>query len=494
MKQKILIISSILLVLMLIFSTAITGCGEEEPVPAPAPAPAPEPAPAPAPAPEPEQASAPAPEPEPEPAPAPEPEPEPEWQPPGPVVQPDTATINWDEAVNHIGATTTVCGKVKDVSAVKMPNLVLLVGGALGKGIGIEVLDGAIAGDLREMYIGEIICVSGLITDQLLGGPMILVTDPSQIEVQEPEPAPEPGAVTGPAVYVSVSVDGELIVVAQPVAVTTDMTLDDALKAAHEAYYSDGESGYTAGIDPSFGIYLITQCWGVMQTPFIILNDSPAPGPIVTTFVDATPVVANDNIIICTSNVQGEATPVSLAATLSDGSATVTATSWIFNIATFTYTSEPLADANVIDPATGASLGTTDADGNITVTVPESGVVAIEGLAALMVAPPETAAEPAAAAEVSWEEGVDYIGEEVTLCGPIIDAFPIDDNTTLLGMGASCFDPSAVGIEVSAAILGDLPEDLYVGQEICVSGTPHTNPNGGASIAVSDPSQISVKE
>ena len=204
------------------------------------------------------------------------------------MVQPDTDTINYDEAANYIGATTTVCGKIKDVSAVKMPNLVLLMGGALGKGVGIEIVDGTITGDLSELYKGQIICVSGLITDQLLGGPMIVVDDPSQIVVQEPEP------------------------------------------------------------------------------------------------------------------------------------------------------------------------------------------------------------EPAAAAEVSWEEGINYIGEEVTLCGPIIDAFPIDENTTLLGMGASCFDASAVGIEVSAALLGDLPEDLYVGQEICVTGTPHTNPNGGASIAVSDLSQISM--
>jgi hypothetical protein len=76
---------------------------------------------------------------------------------------------------------------------------------------------------------------------------------------------------------------------------------------------------------------------------------------------------------------------VSLTATLSGDSATITATSWTFSMATFTYSHAPLANANVIDPETGASLGTTDAGGKITVTVPESGIVAIEGLAAIKV-------------------------------------------------------------------------------------------------------------
>jgi hypothetical protein len=193
-----------------------------------------------------------------------------------------------------------------------------------------------------------------------------------------------PPPTSGTTVYVSVSVDGELLVAAQPV-IITEMTLEGAIKAAHEAYYSGGLSGYTAGIDQTYGVYLITQCWGVNQTPFVILNDSPAPGPKVTTFVDTTPVVANDNIIICTANTQGAATPVSLTATLSGDAATLTAIAWTLNMSTFQYTSAPFANANVIDPTTGASLGTTDADGHITVTVPESGIVAIEGLAAINV-------------------------------------------------------------------------------------------------------------
>ncbi len=194
--------------------------------------------------------------------------------------------------------------------------------------------------------------------------------------------APPPAGTT---VYISVSVDGELLVAAQPVTVT-EMTVEAAIKAAHEAYYSDGLSGYAAGIDPTFNVYLVNKCWGIQQVPFVILNGAPlGADPAIPPFVNAAPVAANDNIIICTASTQGAATPVSLTATISGDSATVTATAWTLNLATFTYTSAPLKNANVVDPITGESLGTTDDNGQITVTIPESGIVAIEGLAAINV-------------------------------------------------------------------------------------------------------------
>lgn len=195
-----------------------------------------------------------------------------------------------------------------------------------------------------------------------------------------PPPPPPPEPEVGETVYISVSVNGELLLAAQPVKIA-DMTIEAALIAAHGKYYSGGLGGYTAGIDPTFGMYLITQCWGAQGTPVIIINGHPnsekAPEP-----VNTTPVAANDNIII---SIPSSVSAVSLTATLDGGSATVTATSWTFSMATFTYSSAPVKNANVIDPVTGASLGTTDDNGQITVTVPESGIVAIEGLAAINV-------------------------------------------------------------------------------------------------------------
>jgi hypothetical protein len=174
------------------------------------------------------------------------------------------------------------------------------------------------------------------------------------------------------------------LVAAQPVTYTQDMTLEDVIKAAHEAFYSGEDSGYNIGTGNAFGMYMVNKCWGIAQIPFIIVNDHPNSE---TTFqaVNTVKVAANDNIIICTASTQGAATPVSLTATISGDSVTLTATSWTMSLTTYTYSHAPLANANVIDPITGAALGTTDADGHITVTVPASGIVAIEGLGAINV-------------------------------------------------------------------------------------------------------------
>ncbi len=207
-----------------------------------------------------------------------------------------------------------------------------------------------------------------------------------------PAPAPAARAPTSSkpiTVNVSVSVDGKLLVAAKPVTVT-DPTVQGVIRAAHKEYYSGGEGGYSAGIDPAFNMYLVTRCWGVKATPFVVVNGAPlGASPLSPATVDIAPVAANDNIIICTSSdpMGRPAQPVSLAATVSGHSATITATAWTLNLSTFTYSSTLLANANVIDPATGASLGMTDANGQITVPVPDSGVVAIEGLSAIAVAP-----------------------------------------------------------------------------------------------------------
>jgi hypothetical protein len=212
-----------------------------------------------------------------------------------------------------------------------------------------------------------------------------------------PETTPPPGeetttpAVTtppfeGPAVYVSVSVDNELLVAAQPVAFTEGMTLEDVIKAAHEAYYPGGASGYDIGTNNSYSMYLVNKCWGVAQIPFIVINGAPL-GAVAGSpnTVNLATVAENDNIIICTSNTQGAATPISITATRSGDSITLTVKTWTLNMSTFAYSSVFRVDAEVIDPITGAYLGMTDAQGQITVTIPASGILAIPGLGAISV-------------------------------------------------------------------------------------------------------------
>ena len=186
-------------------------------------------------------------------------------------------------------------------------------------------------------------------------------------------------------VNVSVSVDGKLLVAAQPVSVS-DLTVSSVLKAAHKAYFKDGESGYAAGIDKTWNMFLITKCWGVTATPYVVVNGAPlGSDPKAPSTADVAPVKAGDNIIICTSSDTNKpATPISLPATVADGKATITATSWTLDFTTFTYKSAPAASMKVVDDK-GAALGTTDASGKATVAVPASGIVAINGLAAISV-------------------------------------------------------------------------------------------------------------
>lgn len=96
------------------------------------------------------------------------------------------------------------------------------------------------------------------------------------------------------------------------------------------------------------------------------------------------------------------------------------------------------------------------------------------------------------AAEYKCEEAAKHIGEKATVCGKIVDTMAYQ-GATILGMGAAVMDAGAVGIEVPDSMKDKLPEDLYVGKEICVTGEIYKNPSGGGSIKVADPSQIKAK-
>lgn len=96
------------------------------------------------------------------------------------------------------------------------------------------------------------------------------------------------------------------------------------------------------------------------------------------------------------------------------------------------------------------------------------------------------------AAEYKAEEAAAHIGEKATVCGKIVDTMAYQ-GMTILGMGKAVMDQGAVGIEIPDSMKDKLPEDMYAGREICVTGEIYKNPNGGGSIKVTDPSQIKVK-
>lgn len=101
------------------------------------------------------------------------------------------------------------------------------------------------------------------------------------------------------------------------------------------------------------------------------------------------------------------------------------------------------------------------------------------------------------AGAISWQEAQSHIGENVTVCGPVVGtnyAKKVNGQPTYLDIGAAYPDTSGV----SALIWGEdrsafehAPESTYEGQTICVTGEPYMY-NGQCYIKVTSPSQIQV--
>jgi hypothetical protein len=199
--------------------------------------------------------------------------------------------------------------------------------------------------------------------------------------VDEP-PVVEAPVVAAGEVYITIVNNGQVEVAAQPIT-PDEMTIEGVLIKAHENWYSGGASGYAAGIDPTYNMYLIESAWGVVGVPFISQGEA----MMGSTPVNAVAVAPGDNIIMTTT---GAAMAVTLTATAgeTENEIVVTAKSQTFDISTFGYMAGKLSGARVIDSA-GAELGTTDGDGVIVITIPEDegwdGVVIVEGLAAINV-------------------------------------------------------------------------------------------------------------
>lgn len=114
------------------------------------------------------------------------------------------------------------------------------------------------------------------------------------------------------------------------------------------------------------------------------------------------------------------------------------------------------------------------------------------------------AAEAEAAAEaaipdgaISWEEAPDYVGETVSVYGPVAGtkfASSSNGGPTFLDIGADYPDPSRVTVLIwgeDRANFSSAPERYYQGKTICVSGKLTTY-NGACQIEVSSPNQIEV--
>jgi len=196
--------------------------------------------------------------------------------------------------------------------------------------------------------------------------------------------APAPGIESGApiTVYVSVSANGVLEIASQPVEITT-YSVEAAIVAAHEKYYPGGISGFGAGIDPTYGMYMINTLWGVATTPYVVLNTAPLGSGANSAYIsaDTCPVVAGDNLIIVADSA-GMVPPCSMEYDPSNG--VVKVNQWALDFTTFQYTSAALENVEICDAATGEVLATTNALGIANVRkAPACGVVCYKGVGAI---------------------------------------------------------------------------------------------------------------
>jgi len=197
-------------------------------------------------------------------------------------------------------------------------------------------------------------------------------------------PAAEPASGDAITVYVSVSADGVMEIAAQPVQVTT-YTLENALIEAHKLYCPLGASGFAAGINPTYSMYMISSFWGIATTPYVILNTAPlgsgANGAYLT--ADTTPVQDGDNIIVVADST-GITPPVSVVYDAENQ--IVKLAQWALDFTTYQYTSAALENVDILDAQTGEVVGTTNALGNARVNkIPACGVVCYKGVGGVSV-------------------------------------------------------------------------------------------------------------
>jgi len=121
-----------------------------------------------------------------------------------------------------------------------------------------------------------------------------------------------------------------------------------------------------------------------------------------------------------------------------------------------------------------------------------------EYFAAKQYNPKATTDSPSLAGNVvSWSRAVDYIGNTVTVCGPVIDVYQSTASKgkpTFINIGKPYPDPERFTViiwENNRAKFSQAPENCYEGKTICVTGKI-IEYNGMAEIEVKNPDQIQI--
>jgi len=92
---------------------------------------------------------------------------------------------------------------------------------------------------------------------------------------------------------------------------------------------------------------------------------------------------------------------------------------------------------------------------------------------------------------ISWQDAKNHIGKTVTIEDKVFEKIDAGDFWVLF-FGAPSSDVNTVGIEIKKSDVSKFPADMYVGKKIRMTGALHSNPLGGGSFSLTDPSQVVV--
>jgi hypothetical protein len=189
--------------------------------------------------------------------------------------------------------------------------------------------------------------------------------------------------------YVSVSIDGYLKLASIPVPLKSGENLSNLFERVHELFFSEGASGYAAAMDnPIYaGFFMIYKFGNYEGVPYVLVDGAPIGSNAKTAGMSSADQVLNqhfDNVCVVIGTSQQYTMPVG-GLVYDTETKKLSATSWIFDVGTYTYSTETLPDVNVVDPQTNKLIGVTGADGTLIVELSDSasGIVAVEGLAAI---------------------------------------------------------------------------------------------------------------
>jgi hypothetical protein len=103
---------------------------------------------------------------------------------------------------------------------------------------------------------------------------------------------------------------------------------------------------------------------------------------------------------------------------------------------------------------------------------------------------------------INWDQGKDYIGTSISVCGPVVDTNTDRDSQgnpthAYLNIGKSSPDPGRFMVAIPGRIRNEFanrdPENYYLGKNICVTGLIKKSPQESLPvIVVENPTQIEV--